>query len=394
MNRRSIGKFLESLTVRGIELIYNFFESDFFADNLSLIQEVLTGIFGALFQLSKQVLQSKVLRQLCKRIYTHLKKIWQWVIKSISEIDKRLKTHSLVPYYRDKFAQLYSSIKRNPRFFGPVTLILLMIFFWPDPGSKFEPEKIQEVESVVTTKSEPALPEKEFTQPVPDTFQVLPNFNAFAAGPERKNAFFDYFLPLIANANQSVLESRERINHWYQNRQNLTVEEKRRIQNIANYYRVRDFNLETNDHWEILFTRVNQIPPSLALAQAANESAWGTSRFARKGNNFYGQWCFEPGCGLVPAKRDPNKTHEVAAFESPKESVNRYIHNLNSHRAYRNLRKIRQQLEKHKKTITGYELAAGLDKYSERGQDYIKELRAMIRFNKLEAYDKVIGQGK
>jgi len=118
---------------------------------------------------------------------------------------------------------------------------------------------------------------------------------------------------------------------------------------------------------------VDTIPPSLALAQAANESAWGTSRFARQAHNYYGQWCFEKGCGIVPDRRDANKSHEVAAFDSPRESVARYLHNLNSNSA----------------PVTGIALAAGLGKYSERGADYISELRSMIEFNKLSKYDAI-----
>jgi Bax protein len=156
---------------------------------------------------------------------------------------------------------------------------------------------------------------------------------------------------------------------------------------MAAYYRINNFDIENDDDWQELLARVNAIPVSLALAQAANESAWGTSRFAREANNFYGQWCFQKGCGLVPARRDKNKTHEVAAFKSPKESVERYIHNLNSHNAYKTLRKIRNRLRTENKLITGIELAEGLLHYSERGKEYIKELQSMIKFNKLTRFD-------
>jgi len=98
---------------------------------------------------------------------------------------------------------------------------------------------------------------------------------------------------------------------------------------------------------------VDTIPPSLALAQAANESAWGTSRFARQAHNYYGQWCFEKGCGIVPDRRDANKSHEVAAFDSPRESVARYLHNLNSNSAYKSLRDIRSRLKAANKPVTG-----------------------------------------
>ena len=145
----------------------------------------------------------------------------------------------------------------------------------------------------------------------------------------------------------------------------------------------------TPAEWETLLRRVDVVPPSLALAQAANESAWGTSRFARDGNNYFGQWCFEQGCGLVPKRRDEGRAHEVATFSSPVESVERYMANLNTHDAYRPLRERREQLRESEAPITGIQLAAGLEKYSERGEEYIAELRSMIRFNNLGAYDKV-----
>ena len=88
----------------------------------------------------------------------------------------------------------------------------------------------------------------------------------------------------------------------------------------------------------------------------------------------------------MPAKRDKNKTHEVAAFKSPEESVERYIHNLNSHN-YKALRKIRNRLSIENKLISGLDLAEGLLHYSERGKDYIEELQSMIKFNKLTRYD-------
>ena len=124
------------------------------------------------------------------------------------------------------------------------------------------------------------------------------------------------------------------------------------------------------------------MPEWLALMQAANESAWGTSRFAREGNNFFGQWCFRKGCGIVPSRRAKGATHEVAAFKSPAESVRAYMHNLNTGKAYRYLRKIRTGLRRQGKPLTAEVLAAGLDHYSERGHAYVEDLRRMIRVNR------------
>ena len=154
---------------------------------------------------------------------------------------------------------------------------------------------------------------------------------------------------------------------------------------------MQNFSIDDDDSWQALLKRVDVIPPSLVLAQAANESAWGTSRFAKSGFNYFGQWCFKKGCGIVPGKRDAGKEHEVAAFSSPRKSVGSYIRNLNSHPAYQSLRSIRIQLRSENKAITGIALAGGLSEYSARGSEYVEELRSIIRYNKLAKYDSNIG---
>jgi Bax protein len=127
----------------------------------------------------------------------------------------------------------------------------------------------------------------------------------------------------------------------------------------------------------------------MALAQAANESAWGTSRFAKQGNNLFGQWCFTAGCGLIPQHRSEGKSHEVAKFSSPQASVTSYIHNLNSHSAYQEFRQIRASQRQQFNRLSGQQCVEGLLKYSSRGEEYIQELQAMIRVNKLHRYDTI-----
>jgi len=127
--------------------------------------------------------------------------------------------------------------------------------------------------------------------------------------------------------------------------------------------------------------RIDVIPTDLVLVQAANESAWGTSRFARQGYNFFGLWCFRKGCGFVPSRRKADAKHEVAKFPNLTRAVYTYLRNLNRHNAYRELRQIRANLRANNLPITGSDLAEGLVSYSERGHDYVEELQAMIRFN-------------
>jgi Bax protein len=214
-----------------------------------------------------------------------------------------------------------------------------------------------------------------------------PDFSTFEAGPERKQAFFNYFLPIIQQRNQEILETRLQLQEWEQNRDAIGWWDARRIQSLAEDYRMEAFDIESDADWATLLRRVDIVPPSLALAQAAKESAWGTSRFSLHGYNYFGQWCFEKGCGIVPNKRDTDKKHEVAVFDSPEMSVESYIHNLNSYYTYRPLRDIRAELNAAQTPITGMALADGLGKYSERGTDYIKEIRSLIRNNNLLEYD-------
>lgn len=133
--------------------------------------------------------------------------------------------------------------------------------------------------------------------------------------------------------------------------------------------------------------RVDGIPPSLALAQAAEESGWGTSRFAVQGNALFGQWDFS-GQGLRPRQqRAELGDYRVASFASPRDSIAAYLHNLNTHPAYAELRRLRAELRAAGQPLDGHHLAAGLSRYSERGEDYVSALRGMIEHNRLQRLD-------
>lgn len=216
----------------------------------------------------------------------------------------------------------------------------------------------------------------------------IPNFSDFKAGKERKMVFFSYFSPMIDENNQSIENTRKQLLSWHENKDHISWWDKRKLADLAIQYRVNNFTIDDEKLWQKLLKRIDVLPPSLVLAQAANESAWGTSRFAKVANNYFGQWCYEKGCGFVPKQRSAGEVHEVAAFDTPTASLESYMNNLNSHPAYQSLRNIREQRRKNNQPITGNALAAGLIKYSQRGEEYIKELRAMIKFNALSEYDQ------
>ncbi|WNO09435.1 glucosaminidase domain-containing protein [Teredinibacter sp. KSP-S5-2] len=214
----------------------------------------------------------------------------------------------------------------------------------------------------------------------------LPDFSTYANVKEKKAAFFAYLRPLIEAENAQIVVERDQLTQikesWEQTN-NLTSKQQAALDDLLSKYDV-DPEFEPAKQFDRLMLKVNIIPPSLVLAQAANESAWGTSRFAREGNNLFGQWCFTKGCGIVPKLRDEEAFHEVRRFNSPAESIASYCRNINTHNAYKGLRKIRAELSQNGQTISGYKLAAGLNSYSERGETYIEELRDMMRTNRLE----------
>jgi Bax protein len=203
---------------------------------------------------------------------------------------------------------------------------------------------------------------------------------------EKKSKFFDFLNPLIKKANAAVIKQRDELLKIKEDIVDLSSSQKRTLASFIETYRV-DEELPIDEQIAELEIKINKIPAALILAQAANESAWGTSRFAKKGNNYFGQWCFSKGCGLVPNSRNDGAAHEVAKFDSAFDSVNSYILNLNRHTAYELLRSIRQDAFDNGENISGEALAEGLIFYSERREEYVEEIQGMIRFNKLDRFD-------
>ncbi len=214
----------------------------------------------------------------------------------------------------------------------------------------------------------------------------LPDFDTYSDASEKKVAFFSYLYPRIVVANARILIQRQYLMELDQ-KEELTAGELRWLAQQSERLRV-EAAIGSEEMFDLLARRLDAIPPSLVLAQAANESAWGTSRFARSGNNLFGQWCFSEGCGLVPENRVDGASHEVASFQSPYQSIRSYIQNLNRHPAYLSLRNTREQIRRRGSNVTGHALAQGLISYSERGAEYVEEIRSMIRYNNLAFYDK------
>lgn len=216
-----------------------------------------------------------------------------------------------------------------------------------------------------------------------------PNFAAISEVTEKKQAFFDYLRVSVDVENKRIVAERELLSATktaIKNNAVITKEQQANLARLGNSYNWPIPAIGIDNAWlEEMLHRVNVIPEALILTQAANESAWGTSRFAVQANNYFGQWCFSKGCGLVPEQRPEGATHEVAKFDSAQQSVNAYLMNINRNAAYSELRDIRAQMMLNQSDLTSPDaalaLSQGLQRYSERGQAYIDELQTMIRFN-------------
>ena len=201
-----------------------------------------------------------------------------------------------------------------------------------------------------------------------------PSFNSIENTDVRKEVFFNYILPAINQKNEEIIALRKSILN-----NELNAFE---LDELATKYR-----LNNPATIEDLLIVIDILPPSLVLAQAANESNWGRSRFAEDFNNYFGIWCFSKGCGTVPKQRDANANHEVANFNSLKACIDYYVLTINRNYAYQNLRLIRKVHRDEFKPITGIALAEGLTNYAYPGDEYISSIQSVIRYNQLERYD-------
>tara|TARA_E500000331_G_scaffold46619_1_gene39273 strand:- start:2222 stop:2785 length:564 start_codon:yes stop_codon:yes gene_type:complete len=139
-----------------------------------------------------------------------------------------------------------------------------------------------------------------------------PDFTIYADVKEKKQAFFDYLLPMVRITNEAVWEERKHLLELSKRTgDKVELQKLSEWQSLIRKYKVDDLPMVAQQH-DALLSRVDVVPTSLVLAQAANESAWGSSRFAKDGNNLLSNWGFEPGCGITPANRDLGKNHEVA----------------------------------------------------------------------------------
>lgn len=220
---------------------------------------------------------------------------------------------------------------------------------------------------------------------------VFPDFASISDIEAKKKQFFDFLQDYVRYENGLISDLRLQLLSYAEIADAgiaLTGREREWVIDLAITYDVNtEATIDQTIVSELLF-KVDVIPASLVLAQAANESAWGTSRFALEGNNIFGQWCFEEGCGIIPNRRIAGATHEVKSFDTIEAAIEGYFLNINSHHLYTAFREERARLRQLGQRLDPIVLAQGLDRYSQRGENYIDEVQTLIQQNDLRQRDR------
>ena len=197
----------------------------------------------------------------------------------------------------------------------------------------------------------------------------------------KKETFIKIVLPLIVAENERILDDRKKLLTLV-DKKFTTDLEKQWIRQKLLEYKVKKGNLKE------LLVRMDIIPTSIALAQAAKESGWGTSRFALEGNAIFGQWTWS-GQGIAPLDRESNKNHKILKFPILRASVKAYQNNLNTHKSYSKFRQKRSSLRDKNKKIKGLDLTETLNNYAQTGSEYTKILNQIIKQNRLMDFEPV-----
>lgn len=207
----------------------------------------------------------------------------------------------------------------------------------------------------------------------------------------KKRLFFQAVLPIVLQVNEEITVDRWRLKRLADRftradtlspADTISPADREWLATMADLYGTGPFDVEE------LLNRMDVVPPSLALAQAAEESGWGTSRFARQGNALFGQYTYKSKSGILPARRDADRRHRVRSHDNLLAAVRAYVHNLNSHWAYDDFRRRRAQLRRDGGQISGDVLAGELRSYSERRGAYVEGIRRIIRQNRLGDFDR------
>ena len=216
----------------------------------------------------------------------------------------------------------------------------------------------------------------------PINLSLLPNeMKMIESTKKRKNLFIKIILPLILEENNQIKINRKKL-FSILNKNNNSKSEIKWLNLKFKQYGIKNRDLLT------LKVRMDEIPVSLAIAQAAKETGWGTSRFALEGNALFGQWTYS-GVGIKPLSIDDDKTHKIMKFTVLQASIRAYHRNLNTHSSYRKFRKLRAEARDNDEELDSLILADSLDQYAATGKEYTKILKKIISQNSLKDFDNV-----
>jgi len=240
------------------------------------------------------------------------------------------------------------------------------------PEAKLRPAKALVAPPAASPKVSKAAPvpvivARTLTRKIPDSHIGLPV-------QQQKDSFVSIVLPLILGANEEIGQRRSAIMRA------ADAQDMDSLQRWAKLYRVNTDGRSIEEIRTNILDRADFIPVSLALAQAAIESGWGTSRFARQGNALFGQWAWQASQGIKPAQAS-NSRAVVRSFPNLFGSVRAYMHNLNTHASYASFRERRKIMRGRPRADLGFQLASHLDGYAEIGTAYVDKLRTLIRTN-------------
>ena len=215
----------------------------------------------------------------------------------------------------------------------------------------------------------------------PIYFTRLPkDLDSLRSTSRKKETFLQILLPLIVAENERIKKDRKYLLKIL--KENESPKKTNWINKKYKEYRVSKKNIDE------LIEKMDIIPTSIALAQAAKESGWGTSRFALEGNAIFGQWTWN-GVGMAPLDKDKDQKHKILKFPLLRASVKAYITNLNSHSSYKNFRKKRLELRANNKNLSGLDLIHELENYAQTGKEYTKVLEKIIKQNDLDEFETV-----
>ena len=253
----------------------------------------------------------------------------------------------------------------------------------PDPARRLSPESTAGMLTLFQQEGYDLRSVRRGEAGVPRVLlgSLPPDYAGKLRGRSRKAAFLRTVLPLVLEANRKILADRRRIQAVAFAVASTSAQDRAWLAAIETRYRVKPGDIQ------VLLRRVDAIPTSLALAQAALESGWGTSRFTRKGNALFGQWTWKKGAGITPSGIEGKAKFAIRRFETLFDAVTAYMNNLNYSHAYGAFRKQRAELRRCHSDLTGTKLVGTLTRYSIERETYVRKVRQMIRHNRLQQFD-------